>query len=159
MISAMAEEICIAAADHPSLDRDIETFVARLQAEPRYFGPRARSNPKPSRSLIAALQGRGGFRLAAVECGQIIALARVDGNGELFMAVDVDHRGRGVGTELGRAVARRARELHHTRLVLRSTRRSRAARRIGEELGCIVIDGHRGRIDFIVDLLPAEQTA
>lgn len=155
----MADETCIAAADHPSLEGDIGRFLGRLQAEERYFGPSARSNPKPSRSLIASLQGRGGFRMAAVECGQIIALARVDGAGELFIAVDAEHRNRGVGSELGRAVAQRARQLHYTRIVLRSTARSQAARRIGEELGCIVIDGHRGRTDFILDLLPAEQTA
>ncbi len=155
----MADEICIAAADHPSLDGDVEAFLGRLLAEQRYFGPSARSNPKPSRSLIHALAGRGGFRMAAVECGQIIALARVDGAGELFMAVDAEHRNLGIGATLGRAVAERARQLHYTRIVLRSTKRSQAFRRIGEELGCVVIDGHRGRTDFILDLLPAERTA
>jgi GNAT superfamily N-acetyltransferase len=159
MIASMTDEICIAAADHPSLEGDIDTFLGRLHAEQRYFGPSARSNPKPSRSLIASLHGRGGFRLAAVECGQIIGLARVDGAGELFMAVDAEHRSRGIGSELGRAVAQRARQLHYTRIVLRSTQRSQAIRRIGEELGCIVVDGHRGRTDFILDLLPAEQIA
>lgn len=155
----MADEICIAAADHPTLDGDVERFLQRLQAEERYFGPTARSNPKPSRSLIASLRGRGGFRMAAVECGHIIGLARLDGAGELFMAVDAEHRGMGVGTELGRAVARRARHLHYTRIVMRSTKRSRAARRVGEELGCVVVDGHRGRTDFILDLLPTERIA
>jgi GNAT superfamily N-acetyltransferase len=155
----MADEICIAAADHPSLDGDIDTFLGRLRAEQRYFGPSARANPKPSRSLTASLRGRGGFRMAAVECGRIIALARVDGGGELFMAVDAEHRDRGVGTELGRMAAHRARQLHYTRIVIRSTRRSRAIHRIGEELGCIVVEGQRGQIDFILDLLPAERTA
>jgi GNAT superfamily N-acetyltransferase len=159
MIDAMVEEILITAADHPSLAGDIDRFIAHLHAEHRYFGPTARSNPKPSRSLIQSLQGRGGFRMAAIECGRIIALARVDGGGELFMAVGAEHRGRGVGVELGRAVALRARQLNYTRLVLRSSRRSRAARRIGDELGCIVIDGPHGRTDFIIDLLPVERTA
>lgn len=155
----MADEICIAAADHPSLDGDVEAFLGRLLAEQRYFGPSARTNPKPSRSLIQALAGRGGFRMAAVECGQIIALARVDGGGELFVAVDAEHRNLGIGATLGRAVAERARQLNFTRIVLRSTKRSQAIRRIGEELGCVVIDGHGGRTDFILDLLPAERTA
>ena len=155
----MADEICVAAADHPSLDGDVDAFLARLRAEQRYFGPSARSNPKPSRSLISSLRGRGGFRMAAGEGGQISGLARVDGAGELFMAVDAEHRGRGIGGELGRGMARRARQLHYTRIALRSTGRSQAARRIGEDLGCIVIDGHDGRTEFILDLLPAEQTA
>jgi GNAT superfamily N-acetyltransferase len=155
----MADEICIAAADHPSLDGDVETFLGRLQAEERYFGPSARSNPKPSRSLISSLRAHGGFRMAAVECGQIIGLARIDGAGELFMAVDAEHRSRGLGIALGRAMAHRARHLHYTRIVMRSTKRSRAARRIGEELGCVVVEGHHGRTDFIIDLLSNEQIA
>lgn len=155
----MVAEICIAAADHPSLAGDIAAFLGRLQAEHRYFGPRARSNPKPTRSLIASLDESDGFRMAAVECGQIVGLARVDASGELFMAVDVEHRGRGIGSALGRAVAGRARQLDYTRVVMRSTRRSRAARRIGEELGCIVVEGHHGRTDFIIDLPPTVRTA
>ena len=60
----------VVAADHPSLDRDIEAFIDRLQCEQRRFGPSARSNPKPSRSLCAGLRHRGGFRLAAVDACQ-----------------------------------------------------------------------------------------
>lgn len=155
----MVDEICIAAVDHPSLSGDIAGFLDRLQAEHRYFGPSARSNPKPSRSLIASLHESDGFRLAAVECGKIVGLARVDASGELFMAVAAEHRGRGIGSALGREVARRARQLDYTRVVLRSTRRSRAARRIGEELGCIVVEGHHGRTDLIIDLPPTVRTA
>ena len=88
---AMHDEYIIVAADHPSLAGDIELLrpscsrAAVLRAERPL-------QPKPSRSLIASLHGRGGFRLGAVECGQIIGLARVDGAGELFMAVDAEHR-------------------------------------------------------------------
>ena len=155
----MTDEFCIAAADHPSLAGQIEDFLDRLQREQRRFGPTARHNPKPSRSLLDSLRGKGGFRVAAVEHGTIIGLARVDGGGELFMAVEPERRGAGIGTELGRSVARRARELHYTRITMRSTRRSTAARRVGEELGCVVVDGRHGRTEFIVDLLPVERTA
>ncbi len=155
----MTDELCIAAADHPSLAGQIEEFLDRLQREQRFFGPTARRNPKPSRSLLDSLRGKGGFRVAAVEHGTIVGLARVDGGGELFMAVDEERRGEGIGTELARTVARRARELHYTRIVMRSTQRSPAARRVGEELGCIVVAGPHGRTEFIIDLLPVEQTA
>ncbi len=149
----------IAAADHPSLFGDIDAFVERLESEERYFGPTAKRNPKPTRSLLAALRQRGGFRMAALDGDRIVGLVRVDGAGELFLAVDGEYRGRGIGTELGRAAALRARELYYTRLVIRSTRRSRAVRRVGEELGCLVVDGRRGRIELIIDLADSEQTA
>lgn len=151
--------IRIAAADHPSLFGDIDAFIDRLQSEERYFGPSAKLNPKPTKSLLAALRGRGGFRMAALDDDRIVGLVRVDGSGELFLAVDGEYRGHGVGTELGRAAAMRARELFYTRLVIRSTQRSRAVRRVGEELGCLVVDGRRGRIELIIDLADAEQTA
>ena len=151
--------IFVVAADHPSLAGDIDVFLDRLQREQRYFGPTGRANPKPFRSLIASLRERGGFRMAAVECGRIVGLARVDGAGELFLAVGPEHRSRGIGTVLGGAMAERARDLHFTRLVLRSSRRSRAARRIGEQLDAVVIDHGRGRTEFILDLIPTERTA
>ncbi len=151
--------IRIAAADHPSLFGEIEGFIERLRTEERYFGPTASRNPKPTRSLLAALQGRGGVRMAALDDDRIVGLVRVDGSGELFLAVDGEHRGSGIGTELGRAAAVRARDLYYTRLVIRSTQRSRAVRRVGEELGCLVVDGRRGRIELLIDLADAEQTA
>jgi len=155
----MHDEHIIVAADHPSLAGDIDRFLTRLQTEQRYFGPSARANPKPSRSLIASLRERDGFRLAILIDREIVGVARVDGAGELWMAITPEHRGRGLGTELGRAVTVRARDLHVTRLVMRSTRRSRAARRVAEELGCIIIDGRHGRTELIIDLLPVERTA
>ena len=152
-------DIQIVAADHPSLAGDIEVFLERVQCEQRYFGPTARSNPKPFRSLMIALRDRGGFRTAAVECGRIVGLARVDGAGEVFLVVGEEHRGRGIGTALVRSMAVRACDLGYSRLVLRTTRRSRAARRVGEELGAVVLHHGRGRTELIVDLLPGERTA
>lgn len=151
--------IVIVAADHPSLVGDIDLFLEGLRREQRFFGPTARSSPKPFSSLIGALGQRGGFRMAAVECGRIVGLARVDGCGEMFLAVGAEHRGRGIGTTLGGAMAARARDLHYTRLVLRSSRRSRAARRIGEQLGAVVVDLDRGRTEFVLDLAPSGRTA
>lgn len=155
----MHDEHIIVAADHPSLAGDIERFLTRLQVEQRFFGPSARANPKPSRSLIAALRERGGFRMAILIDREIVGVARVDGAGELWMAIAPEQRGRGLGTELGRAVTLRARDLHFTRLVMRSTRRSQAARRVAEELGCIIVEGRHGRTELIIDLLPVERTA
>ena len=152
-------EALIVAADHPSLAGDIDEFLTRLQLEQRFFGPTANTRPKPSRPLIAALRERGGFRMALFVDERIVGLARIDGAGELFLAVAPEYRGDGLGTELGRAMATRARQLHYTRIVMRTSRRTSAARRVGEELGCVVIDVGQGRTEFILDLLPTERIA
>lgn len=154
-VSALPSDLLVVAADHPALDRDIAGFLDALRDERRFFGPSARTNPAPFPSLIERLARRDGFRLAAVECGRVVGLLRVDGAGEVTIAVAADRRGRGVGTVLGRAAIERARSMHYPRLVIRSTRRSRAARRVGEALGCRVVDGAHGRTDLVIDLAAA----
>jgi hypothetical protein len=143
--------VVIAAADHPSLARDVERFLDELRAEPRFFGPRAAANPKPFPSLIEALSGRDRFRYAAVECGRIVGLARIDDHGELFVAVVAERRAGGIGIELCRAALRRAAELDLGTVVLRSTRGSAAVQRLTSRLGCVVIDHGHGRMDLILD--------
>lgn len=147
------------AADHPSLDADVDAFLDRLQLEQRWFGPSARSRPGPFHSSTESLRAGGGFRLAAIECGRIVGLARVDGAGELFLAVGAEHRERGIGTALGHAMVTRARELHYPRLVLRTTRRSRAARCIAGRLGAAAHGLGRGRVEFVLELVGGERTA
>jgi GNAT superfamily N-acetyltransferase len=149
----------IVAADHPSLDRDVERFLAGLSSEQRYFGPTAAANPKPFPSLIRQLGQRGGFRLAAVECGRVIGLVRVDDAGNLWIAVAADRRGNGVGVQLGRCALRRAISLGYGRIVLRTSQRSRAVRRVGEQLGCTVVDHDRGRTDLFVDFGTTRRSA
>lgn len=155
----MRPDLLIVAADHPALEGDVDRFIDELRAEPRYFGPSARTNPKPFPSLLASLRERGGFRLAVIECGRVVGLVRVDGAGEVAIAVAREYRGQGIGTRLGAAALDRAVSLNYRRLVIRSSRRSRAARRVGEALGCFVVDRERGRTDLIVDLTWAERTA
>lgn len=144
--------IVIAAADHPSLADDIEQFLVTLREEPRFFGPKAAANPKPFPSLIDALAERDLFRFAAVECGRIVGLTRVDGRGELYVAVVADRRRAGIGIELCRAALRRAGELGMGTVVLRSTQRSKAAKRLCSQFGCVIVDHARGRSDLIVSL-------
>lgn len=140
----------VVAADHPSLDDQVAVFVAGLRDESRYFGPAARRNPKPFPSLLAELQQRGGFRLAAMTEGHVTGVVRVDDDGCVHIAVAAEHRGCGIGTMLLGAAIERAEQLHFGRLVLRSTRRSRAVRRLGEGLGCTSVDVGRGRVDLIL---------
>ncbi len=71
------------------------------------------------------------------------------------MVVVADARGRGVGLALARAMIDRARADGCRRLVLRSSRRSRAAVALAESMGFVVVDLGRGRIDLILDLVQA----
>lgn len=145
-------ESLVIAADHPSLDGQIETFLADLRSESRYFGPTARCNPKPFPSLIASLEQRGAFRLARMEGDRVVGLVRIDGVGTVFMAVAADHRGQGIGSSLLATALERAERLGYRRLVMRTTRRSRVVRRVAERLGCTVVDRERGRTDLILPL-------
>jgi GNAT superfamily N-acetyltransferase len=147
----------IAAVDHPSYGDAIDRFLDELRAERRCFGPTARTNPKPFPSLIDALAGRGGFRLAAWERGRIVGMCRIDGAGEFHVAVVADHRRAGIGRALAHAALSRAADLHYPVVRARSTRRSVAMQRLCEEFGCAVIEFERGRVELI--LTPLARTA
>ena len=144
----------IVAADHPSLAGDVDRFLSELRAESRFFGPSAAANPKPFPSLIDALGQRDRFRFAAVECGRIVGLIRVDERGELFVAVTAERRGAGIGSELCAAALRRAAELGLDTIVLRSTQRSKAARRLCSPFACVTVEHGRGRSDLILMIEP-----
>ena len=85
----------------------------------------------------------------------MVGLARVDDAGEVFVVVVAAARGRGVGLALARAMVDRARADGVARLVLRSSRRSRAVVALAESMGFVVVDLGRGRIDLILDLVQA----
>lgn len=143
-------EPTVVAADHPSLDDQITRFVESLRREQRCFGPSASTNPKPFPSLLAELERRDGFRLAAIVDGVVVGVVRVDRSGSVHIAVGACGRGRGVGAALLAAAAARAARVGFGRLVLQSTRRSRAVRRLGARLGCTTIDLGQGRVDLIL---------
>jgi GNAT superfamily N-acetyltransferase len=155
-VAAVLEDLHIIAADHPSLDAGIEQFADEVRAEPRCFGRFDGTGPKPFPSVVARVCSReSGFRIAALHEGRVVGLARVDDEGEAFVVVVAAARGRGVGLALARAMVDRARADGCTRLVLRSSRRSRAAVALAESMGFVLVDLGRGRIDLILDLVQA----
>jgi GNAT superfamily N-acetyltransferase len=154
----MSGNICIAAGEHPSLTSDLGPFVAELAAEQRYFGPTGRCTPKASRALITNLAAPGGFRVLAMADQHVVGAVRVDEDGELFVAVLATHRGLGIGYCLAEAAIARATRLGHRSIVLRTTRRARAALRLGERLDGTVFDTGRGAIEVVVDLSTAPLT-
>jgi GNAT superfamily N-acetyltransferase len=149
------DQLVVVAADHPSLTAEIERFVMDVRAESRFLGPTAAAAPKPGRTLLARLSEPGpGVRVAGTLDGRVLGLARVDHRGELWVAVTAEHRGRGVGTAIAAELISRCRTLGYTRLVMRSSRRSRAALALGASMGFTVVDLGRGRVDLILDLAP-----
>ena len=151
-----ASDLRIIAADHPSLDAGVERFADEIRAEPRCFGRPDGTGPKPFPSLVARVCSReSGFRFAALHEGRVVGLARVDDQGEVFIVVVAAYRGRGVGLALARAMVDRARSDGCRRLVLRSSRRSRAAVALARSMGFVVADVGLGRIELILDLVRA----
>ena len=137
----MLADVRITAADHPSLDAGVARFADEVKAEPRYFGrPGGTRAEAVSLSHRAGVLRESGFRIAALHEGRVVGLARVDDDGEVFMVVVAAARGRGVGLALARAMVERARDRGCRRLVLRSSRRSRAAVALAESMGFIVVD-------------------
>jgi GNAT superfamily N-acetyltransferase len=145
-------EPLIVALDHPSLDGLVATFMAELRSEARRFGPRSMRSPKPFPSLIDKLERGAPVRLAAVHDGRVIGVATVSDVGEIAVAVVGDRRRCGVGRSLIAAAIDRARMSGHGRLVLYSSRRSAAMTSLASQLGWIVVDQGRGRLDLIIDL-------
>ncbi len=142
-------DLTVVAADHPSLIDARARFVDGLRAEQRWFGRSAAAHPKPFPSVIARLARNDGIHLAAVVGGEVIAMACVGDDGEARVAVAAPSRGSGIATELMRAIAVRARECGHTKIFIRSSRRSRATAALGESLGGSIVDMGHGRIDLI----------
>lgn len=143
-------DIIITPADHPSLDDGVADLLAELRAEPRFFGPSARSGPKPSASLVEGLRRQGGFRLAAVGCDRVVGVVRVDQDGDVLIAVHRGRRGRGIGTALLAAATHRAADDGWTRLVIRTSHRGSAIKRAAGHVGAIAVDLGRGRVDLIL---------
>jgi GNAT superfamily N-acetyltransferase len=144
--------LLLVAADHPSLEGAILDFAARLRAERRWFGPGAAANPKPSASLVDRLGRTGdGPGAAAVLDGVVVAVCRIDRAGIVSIAVDPAHRGLGIGAGLLRRTIDRAQRDGIDRLVLRTSRRSRAAHRLAAQLGFERRDGERGAVEFVLD--------
>lgn len=149
MARMLDPDVVIAAADHPSLGAGLTDFLAGLRSEHRYFGPSARTNPKPYPSLIEAIGRDDGTRLVAVGPERVVGALRIADDGEVFVAVAHGHRRRGIGTELLEAALRHAGH-DRDRLVIRASHRSEAVRRAAARVGSIAVDAGRGRVDLFL---------
>lgn len=145
-------DIAIVATQHPSLDDMFSDFLTELRAEPRYFGPTGRSNPKPFPSLIEGLADHGEIRLAALGCDRVVGACRVDSQGDVLLAVTRGRRRQGIATALLLAVVERAAHDGWTRLTIRASHRSTAIRKVAERLGAVAVEVGRGQVEMLLDV-------
>jgi GNAT superfamily N-acetyltransferase len=142
----------LVAVDHPSLDGQVEAFLAELRGETRRFGPHAMHSPKPFPSLLRKLDTRSATRLAAIETGRIVGMVAVAPAGDVAVAVVADRRDNGIGRALIAAAMDRARASGHGRLRLATSQRSAAMTALAASHGWIAVDLGRGKVDLIIDL-------
>jgi GNAT superfamily N-acetyltransferase len=139
--------------DHPSLAGSVETFLRELRSEKRYFGRAVQARTKPFPSLINRLGDSDGTRVGAFEDGRLVGLAKVDHDSIVTVAVSADRRDEGIGGHLLRTLLERARDHGHTRVVLPVSRRSDALLAVADELGALVVELGRGRVDLIFEFV------
>ena len=158
----------IASPDNPSVAPTIraatDRFREAVRAEQRFFGRRSPTGPKPLPSLIRRLiHADPAVRVVAVAGDEVVGMTTIElaapAGPELLLAVAEPWRGRGVATELTRAVLVAARERDVPRLVVRTSRRVPALIALGRAMGAVVTEGDRGRIDLILELAPGARSA
>lgn len=143
----------IAALDHPSLHDQIRPFVNRLCAESRRFGGAGRANPKPFPSLVRKVSDPRRLRFGVVEGAQLIGMASLADDGEVAMAIDPGHRGKGHGTVLLRHVLDTAAHRSFPRLHMQTSRRSVPLARLSAQLGWTSIGREHGRVELFFDVV------
>lgn len=98
----------VIAVDHPSLDGALQAFLQELRSE---LGC-ARRGPTPARTppteLIDRLAAPRTMRLGVIAGRRLVAVASVDNEGSVALAVVRDQRRRGIANELMEVVSARA---------------------------------------------------
>ena len=98
----------VIAVDHPSLDGALQTFCDELRAEAGCTGRGPSAGRTPSAELIDRLGAPRTMRLGVVAGGRLVAVASVDNDGSVALAVVRDQRRRGIANELMEVVSARA---------------------------------------------------
>ncbi len=98
----------VIAVDHPSLDGALQTFLDELRAESGCSGRGPSSGRTPPTELIDRLGAPRTMRLGIVAGGRLVAVASVDNDGSVALAVARDQRRRGFANELMEVVSARA---------------------------------------------------
>ena len=117
--------LLVVAVDHPSLDRALADFLAELRDE-LDAGGRTPSR-RPSAALIDRLAAGRTMRLGVMAGPRLVAVAAVDNDGAVAIAVARDHRRRGIANDLMEVVNARAAAIGYPPLHRYSVPRTRLA--------------------------------
>jgi len=98
----------VIAVDHPSLDGALQTFLQELRSEIGCAGRGPTAARTPSTDLIDRLAAPKTMRLGVIVGGRLVAVASVDNEGSVALAVAREHRRRGIANELMEVVSARA---------------------------------------------------
>jgi GNAT superfamily N-acetyltransferase len=119
--------LLVTAVDHQSLRVAFEAFLDELRDERGCGGHRASRARTPSAELIQRLAAGRTMRLGVMVGTRLIAVASVDNDGGVALAVVSDHRRRGIAIDLMVVVRARAAAIGYPPLRRYSASRDRLA--------------------------------
>jgi GNAT superfamily N-acetyltransferase len=127
MVRVTPEQQLIIAVEHPSLHGLLGTFLDELRNERgcNRVGPNRGRSPYPE--LIDRLGAPAMMRLGVMQDGRLIAVAAVDNDGAVALAVAAPFRRRGVANDLIDVLTRRAAAIGYPPLHRYTPRRDRLA--------------------------------
>lgn len=102
------EPFLVIAVDHPSLHGTLGRFLDELRAERGCAGRGAARGRTPSPALIDQLGAPKMMRLGMMHGRRLIAVAAVDNDGAVALAVVEEFRRRGIADELVKVLTERA---------------------------------------------------
>lgn len=108
MAAMETAELLVIAVDHPSLSGRLTRFLDELRSERRCDGRSASMSRTPFPALIDRLADESTMRLGVLAGQRLIAMAAVDRDGAVALAVAHGYRRRGVANELMQVVTERA---------------------------------------------------
>jgi hypothetical protein len=119
--------LLITAVDHPSLDGALDVFLDELRSERGCSGRGPATGRTPYPELIDRLGADRMLRLGVLAGTRLIAVAAVDNDGAVALAVVKDHRRRGIANHLIDVVAQRTAAIGYPPLHRYSAPRARLA--------------------------------
>jgi GNAT superfamily N-acetyltransferase len=103
----LPEQFLVIAVDHPSLDSALLRFLDELRAERGCSGRGTTRGRTPYPELIDRLGAPRMMRLGVLHDHRLLAVAAVDNEGAVALAVVEDFRRRGIANELVQVLAER----------------------------------------------------
>jgi GNAT superfamily N-acetyltransferase len=101
-------QFLVIAVDHPSMNGTLGVFLDELRAERGCHGHGPTRGRRPFPELIDRLGAPRTMRLGVMHDNRLIAVAAVDNDGAVALAVVEEFRRRGIANELVRVLTERA---------------------------------------------------